>query len=67
MIVRLDNDTITEIKKNSFLTDKEYYKYLLNNALKKSPKFSHNTTELKKKTVTNVVNNSTAFTKKFLN
>ena len=51
MIVRLDNDTITEIKKNSFLTDKEYYKYLMNNALKKSPKFSNNTCELKKKTV----------------
>ena len=67
MIVRLDNNTITEIKKNSFLTDKEYYKYLMNNALKKSPKFSNNTNELKKKTVTSVLNNSAVFTKKFLN
>ena len=67
MIVRLDNDTITEINKNSFLTDKEYYKYLMNNALKKSPKLSNNKNELKKKIVNNVVNNSDAFTKKFIN
>ena len=48
MIVRLDNNTITEIKKKSFLNDKEYYKYLMNNALKKSPNYGYKS-ELKKK------------------
>ena len=66
MIVRLDNNTITEIKKKSFLNDKEYYKYLMNNALKKSPKFTDTKSELKKKTVNNIVNNSDAFIKKFI-
>lgn len=66
MIVRLDNNTITEIKKKSFLNDKEYYKYLMNNALKKSPKFTDTKSELKKKTVNNIVNNSDLFIKKFI-
>ena len=66
MIVRLDNNTITEIKRKSFLNDTEYYKYLMNNALNKSPKFIDTKGELKKKTVNNIVNNSDVFIKKFI-
>ena len=67
MIIRLDSNTITEIKRNNFINDKEYYKYLMTNALKETPKFLNNNTELKKKIVNNVVNNSDKFVKKFIN
>ena len=67
MILRVDNNTIIEIKRNSFLNDKEYHKYLMNNALKKSPKFIDNKTELKIKIVNNVANNNETFIKKFIN
>lgn len=67
MIVRLDNNTITEIKKKSFLNDTEYYKYLMINALNKSPKFIYTNGDLKKKSVNNILNNSDVFIKKFIN
>ena len=66
MIIRLDNNTITEIKRITFNNDKEYYKYLMTNASKESPKFPNNNTELKKKTVDNIVNNTDKFIKKFI-
>ena len=66
MIIRLDNNTIVEIKKSSFINDNEYYKYLMNNALRESPKFSFNKDEFKKKNVDNVVDNSNAFIEKFI-
>ena len=65
MLFRINENTVGEINKNSFITDKEYYKYLMNIEISKSPKFLNIKNE-QKKVVTNVVNNDSNFIKKFL-
>ena len=66
MIIRLDDDTIIEISKNSFINDKEYYKYLMKNASNDSPKMTKNKQLTEKKTVISMTKNDENFIKKFL-
>jgi len=66
MIIRLDDDTIIEINKNSFINDKEYYKYLMKNASNDSPKMTKTKQLTEKKTVVSMTKNDENFIKKFL-
>ena len=66
MILRLNGDTIIEINKNSFINDKEYYKYLMKNALNDSPKLTKTKGETEKKNVIMMTKNDENFIKKFI-
>ena len=66
MIFRLDDTTIIEINKNSFINDKEYYKYLMKNASNDSPKLIKKQQQTEKKKVVTMTKNDENFIKKFL-
>ena len=66
MIFRLDDNNIIEINKNSFINDKEYYKYLMKNASNDSPKITKTKQLTEKKTVISIAKNDENFIKKFL-
>ena len=66
MIFRLDDNNIIEINKNSFINDKEYYKYLMKNLLDDSPKMTKTKQQTEKKTVISITNNHEIFMKKFI-
>lgn len=67
MIFRLDDNTIIEINKNSFINDKEYYKYLMKNASNNSPKLIKTKQQTEKKNVVSITKNDENFIKKFMN
>ena len=66
MIFRLDDNTIIEINKNSFINDKEYYKYLMKNASNDSPKLIKTKHQTEKKNVVSITKNDENFIKKFM-
>ena len=66
MIFRVDDNTIIEINKNSFINDKEYYKYLMKNASCDSPKLIKSKQQTEKKNVISIKKNDENFIKKYL-
>ena len=66
MIFRLDDNTNIEINKNSFINDKEYYKYLIKHASNDSPKLIKTKQQTEKKNVISIIKNDEDFIKKFL-
>ena len=65
MIVRLDNNSIIEVKRDDYLTDTEYYKILTKIAKNNTAK-TENNKESSRKNINNIPKNDKKFIEKFL-
>ena len=65
MIVRLDNNSIIEVKRDEYLTDTEYYKILTKIAKNNTAKIENNK-ETSRKNINNIPKNDKKFIEKFL-